>query len=122
DLGVIAEMADFVVVMYAGRIIEKGTAQEIFKNPLHPYTNGLMLSKPRIQKKVDRLYTIPGTVPNPINMPNYCYFRDRCNKRIPECEGVYPELRNVSPTHSVSCYLFNEMSEDLAKRRKGEKQ
>jgi len=122
DLGVIAEMADFVVVMYAGRIIEKGTAQEIFKNPLHPYTNGLMLSKPRIQKKVDRLYTIPGTVPNPINMPNNCYFRDRCSKRIQECEGAYPELRNVSPTHSVSCYLFNEMSEALAKRRKGEKQ
>ena len=108
DLGVIAEMADFVVVMYAGRIIEKGTAQEIFGNPLHPYTNGLLLSKPRLQKKMDRLYTIPGTVPNPINMPNYCYFRDRCAKRIPECDGPYPVVRSVSPTHTVSCYLYEE--------------
>jgi peptide/nickel transport system ATP-binding protein len=72
DLGVIAEMADYVVVMYAGRIVEKGTAVEVFKNPLHPYTVGLMRSKPVVNKEVDRLYTIPGSVPNPVNMPNYC--------------------------------------------------
>lgn len=120
DLGVIAEMADFVVVMYAGRIIEKGTAQEIFGNPLHPYTNGLLLSKPRLQKKVDRLYTIPGTVPNPINMPNYCYFRDRCSKRIAECDGPYPPVRNVSATHTVSCYLYEEMAKQ--DRKAGERQ
>ena len=71
DLGVIAEMADYVVVMYAGRVIEKGTAQEIFANPAHPYTIGLMASKPSVGKKVDKLYSIPGKVPNPINMPNY---------------------------------------------------
>ena len=78
DLGVIAEMADYVVVMYAGRIVEKGTAQEIFSNPSHPYTIGLMASKPVINRRVDRLYSIPGKVPNPIDMPDYCYFRDRC--------------------------------------------
>ena len=78
DLGVVAEMADYVVVMYAGRVIEKGTAQEIFKDPRHPYTIGLMNSKPVVGKHVDKLYSIPGSVPNPINMPNYCYFRDRC--------------------------------------------
>ena len=78
DLGVIAEMADYVVVMYAGRVVEKGTAQEIFANPAHPYTIGLMASKPIVGKKVDRLYSIPGKVPNPVNMPNYCYFKDRC--------------------------------------------
>ena len=78
DLGVIAEMADYVVVMYAGRVVEKGTVQEIFANPAHPYTIGLMASKPVINKRVDRLYSIPGKVPNPIDMPDYCYFRDRC--------------------------------------------
>ena len=78
DLGVIAEMADYVVVMYAGRVVEKGTAQEIFANPAHPYTIGLMASKPIVGKKVDRLYSITGKVPNPVNMPNYCYFKDRC--------------------------------------------
>ncbi|MDI9531058.1 MAG: ABC transporter ATP-binding protein, partial [Chloroflexota bacterium] len=71
DLGVVAEMADYVVVMYAGRIIEKGTADEVFNHPSHPYTVGLMASKPVINKEVDRLYNIPGNVPNPINMPNY---------------------------------------------------
>ena len=70
DLGVIAEMADYVVVMYAGRIVEKGTAEEIFYNPSHPYTIGLMASKPVVGKKVDKLYSIPGKVPNPVNMPN----------------------------------------------------
>lgn len=90
DLGVVAEMADYVVVMYAGRIIEKGTADEVFNHPSHPYTVGLMASKPVINKEVDRLYNIPGNVPNPINMPNYCYFRDRCAKRMPICDGAYP--------------------------------
>ena len=83
DLGVIAEMADYVVVMYAGRVVEKGTVQEIFANPSHPYTIGLMASKPVIGKKVDKLYSIPGKVPNPVNMPDYCYFRDRCEMRCP---------------------------------------
>lgn len=109
DLGVIAEMADYVVVMYAGRIIEKGTAQEIFKNPCHPYTVGLMNSKPVVGKKVDRLYSIPGKVPNPINMPNYCYFKDRCEKCIAACSGEYPNEIQISPTHSVSCYLYTDM-------------
>jgi peptide/nickel transport system ATP-binding protein len=109
DLGVIAEMADYVVVMYAGRIIEKGTAQEIFKNPCHPYTIGLMNSKPVVGKKIDRLYSIPGKVPNPINMPNYCYFKDRCEKCIPACSGDYPKEIHITPTHSVSCYLYTDM-------------
>jgi len=108
DLGVIAEMADYVVVMYAGRIVEKGTVHDIFKNPCHPYTIGLMNSKPVVGKKVDRLYSIPGKVRNPINMPNYCYFRDRCDKCIKACEGPYPKEVNVSPTHAVSCYLFHD--------------
>ena len=105
DLGVVAEMADFVVVMYAGRIIEKGTAEEIFLNPKHPYTIGLMKSKPVVNKNVERLYSIPGQVPNPINMPNYCYFRDRCEKRFGKCAGDYPPLFSFSDTHFAACYL-----------------
>jgi peptide/nickel transport system ATP-binding protein len=105
DLGVIAEMADYVVVMYAGRIVEKGTALEVFHHPQHPYTVGLMASKPVINKEVDRLYSIPGNVPNPINMPDYCYFKDRCEKRMTICNGAYPKEYYVSKTHMATCYL-----------------
>lgn len=87
DLGVIAEMADYVVVMYAGKIVEKGTVKDIFHNPSHPYTIGLMNSKPVVNKRVNRLYSIPGNVPNPINMPNHCYFKDRCDKRFKVVKG-----------------------------------
>src|SRR5699024_3300303 len=104
DLGVIAEMADYVVVMYAGRVVEKGTAEEIFEHPAHPYTIGLMASKPVVGKKVDKLYSIPGKVPNPINMPNYCYFKDRCEMCLDGCQGDYPHEVSLSPTHKVSCY------------------
>ena len=106
DLGVVAGMADYVVVMYAGRVIEKGTADDIFHNPLHPYTIGLMKSKPVVGKKVDKLYNIPGSVPNPVNMPNYCYFRDRCEMQCDKCGGVYPPSIRISDTHSVSCYRY----------------
>lgn len=111
DLGVIAEMADYVVVMYAGKVIERGTALEIFKNPMHPYTIGLQKSKPAVNKKVERLYNIPGQVPNPVNMPTYCYFKDRCNKCIGKCNGEYPKMIQITPTHSVSCYLYSEKKE-----------
>lgn len=111
DLGVIAEMVDYVVVMYAGRIVEMGTVQEIFKNPLHPYTIGLQKSKPVVRRKVDRLYSIPGNVPNPINMPSTCYFIDRCNMRCEKCKGDYPGYVQVSPTHKVACHLYGEKEE-----------
>ena len=108
DLGVIAEMADYVVVMYAGRIVEKGTAEEIFAHPSHPYTIGLMASKPVVGKKVDKLYSIPGKVPNPVNMPDYCYFKDRCEMQLDCCKGEYPCEISLSPTHKVSCYRYYE--------------
>ena len=111
DLGVIAEMADYVVVMYAGRIVEKGTAEEIFEHPSHPYTIGLMASKPVVGKQVDELYSIPGKVPNPINMPNYCYFKDRCEMCVEGCSGAYPEEISLSPTHKVSCYRYYDKKE-----------
>ena len=108
DLGVIAEMADYVVVMYAGRVVEKGTVEEIFARPSHPYTIGLMASKPVVGKKVDRLYSIPGKVPNPVDMPDYCYFKDRCEMKLPCCSGEYPCEISLSPTHKVSCYRYYE--------------
>jgi peptide/nickel transport system ATP-binding protein len=115
DLGVIAEMADYVVVMYAGRIVEQGTAHEIFLNPKHPYTIGLQKSKPAVNKHVDRLYSIPGSVPNPVNMPNYCYFRDRCNMRTKVCDGDYPNLINLSESHKVSCHLYSQVKNEEEK-------
>ena len=108
DLGIIAEMADYVVVMYAGRVIEKGTVDEIFHNPLHPYTIGLQKSKPTLDSDSEELYNIPGNVPNPINMPNYCYFKERCAKCTAKCSGDYPAMIQVSPTHFVSCHLYEE--------------
>lgn len=111
DLGVIAEMVDYVVVMYAGRVVEKGTVQEIFKNPMHPYTIGLQKSKPVVGKEVDRLYSIPGNVPNPINMLQTCYFKDRCNMRCDACKGDYPPMIQVSPTHFVACYRCMDKGE-----------
>ena len=108
DLGVIAGMADYVVVMYAGRIIERGTVYEVFKDPSHPYTQGLMAARPGVKKGQNRLYSIPGKVPNPINMPDYCYFKDRCEKSIAACNGEFPCEIKLSNTHAVSCYLYSE--------------
>ena len=112
DLGVVAGMADYVVVMYAGRIVEKGTADEIFHHPSHPYTIGLMASKPVVGKKVDSLYSIPGKVPNPVNMPDYCYFKDRCEMCVEGCNGAYPCEVSLSPTHKVSCYRYYDKKEE----------
>ena len=112
DLGVVAEMADFVVVMYAGKVIEMGTVEDIFDHPMHPYTIGLQKSKPTVDGDVESLYCIPGFVPNPVDMPNYCYFRDRCEMCRKECAGEYPHLIKVTDTHSVACYLYKEGGKD----------
>ena len=131
DLGVIAEMADYVVVMYAGRIVEQGTAEEIFSHPAHPYTIGLMASKPVVGRQVEKLYSIPGKVPNPINMPNYCYFKDRCEMCVNGFEGDYPCEVSISPTHKVSCYRYYDgkrpdleeiVEEELAEGRENGKE
>ena len=109
DLGVIAEMADYVVVMYAGKVIEKGTVMEIFKDPRHPYTIGLQKSKPTMNLDDGvELYNIPGNVPNPINMPDHCYFKERCAMCTAKCSGEYPGMVQVSPTHFVACHLYEE--------------
>ena len=112
DLGVVAEMADYVVVMYAGKIVEKGTVYEIFDNPLHPYTIGIQKAKPSlVSDDTAELYSIPGNVPNPINIPDECLFKGRCNRRCAECEGKgYPVEIKVSPTHSVFCHMYAEQN------------
>ncbi len=114
DLGIIAEMADYVVVMYAGRIIEQGTVSEIFHNPMHPYTIGLQKSKPTMDTDEDTLFNIPGNVPNPVNMPKHCYFKERCSQCTEKCAGDYPGMIQVSPTHFVACHLYaeNETTEE----------
>ena len=108
DLGIIAEMADYVVVMYAGRVIEQGTVQEIFHNPMHPYTIGLQKSKPTMRSDSDTLFNIPGNVPNPVNMPKHCFFKERCSMCKDKCSGDYPCMVQVSPTHFVACHLYGE--------------
>ena len=108
DLGVVASMCDYVVVMYAGRVIEQGTVQEIFKEPKHPYTIGLIKSLPIMNTESDKLYSIPGNVPNPINMPKYCYFKNRCEQCIDKCSGEYPSIINLTDTHKISCHLYDK--------------
>ncbi len=113
DLGVIAEMADYVVVMYAGKVIEKGTVMEIFQDPKHPYTIGLQKSKPTMTLDDNtELYNIPGNVPNPVNMPPHCYFKERCAMCTKKCSGDYPGMVQVSPTHFVACHLYDEEKND----------
>lgn len=111
DLGVVAEMADLIVVMYAGRVIERGTASDIFHDPRHPYTIGLLKSRPVLNEEVGRLYSIPGNVPNPINMPNHCYFKNRCEMCKEICDSPYPGLKQVSETHFVACHLYDDMND-----------
>jgi len=109
DLGVIAEMADFVIVMYAGRVVEAGTVDEIFYNPAHPYTRGLQESKPILGSKIEKLHSIPGNVPNPINMPTHCYFMDRCSYADECCKGEYPERQYISETHYSVCHRVKDI-------------
>ncbi|SFB44943.1 ABC transporter ATP-binding protein [Clostridium frigidicarnis] len=110
DLGVVAEMCEYVVVMYAGKVAEEATALEVYKNPMHPYTQGLLKSKPSLNQDSEekRLYSIPGQVPNPIGMPDYCYFCDRCEKAFDKCKKQIPPLIEVEPGHKVACWLYEE--------------
>ena len=113
DLGIIAEMADYVVVMYAGRVIEKGTVQEIFHDPKHPYTIGLQKSKPTMDSDEETLFNIPGNVPNPVNMPSHCFFKERCGRSCAKCKGDYPGMVRLSPTHFVACHLYGEENDNV---------
>lgn len=109
DLGVVAEMADYVVVMYAGKIVEEAPVVELFKNSLHPYTTGLLESKPMLNQYRERLNSIPGQVPNPLDMPKGCYFNPRCGKAMDICREKAPEFIEVKPGHKAACWLYKEV-------------
>ena len=118
DLGVVAEMAERVAVMYAGRIVEQADVKTLFANPRHPYTQGLMGSIPILGKIKDRLDVIPGIVPNLINLPAGCRFAPRCQARIEHqlqiCTQIEPDLIPVSPDHIVRCWLYQDSAEHHA--------
>ncbi|MEM8665184.1 MAG: ABC transporter ATP-binding protein [Pseudomonadota bacterium] len=103
DLGVVAEMADDVAVMYAGRIVEAGPVRAIFTDPQHPYTIGLMSSMPSLAGRTDRLVTIPGVVPQPMQMPAGCRFQSRCPFQVEACRGK-PPLETIGDAHQVACF------------------
>ena len=106
DLGVVAEMCDSVAVMYAGRIVEQAPTTELFTNPKHPYTQGLLASIPRLGKKQDRLHVITGSVPNPLALPPGCAFRPRCPVKAPRSENEIPALKAVGAEHLVACWQY----------------
>ncbi|WP_062551844.1 ABC transporter ATP-binding protein [Peptoniphilus phoceensis] len=105
DLGVVSDIADYVNVMYAGKVVERAKARDIFNNPLHPYTRGLIKAIPSAHKKKDELYTIRGSVPNPIDLPERCNFCDRCDEKMKICEEKLPEEVDIDG-HKVSCFLY----------------
>lgn len=108
DLGVVAEMADYVIVMYAGKVIEQGNVNDVFLNPTHPYTIGLLKSKPKLNTVSERLYTIPGQVPLLIDLPDKCYFCDRCEKCADICKKGFPEPIEIEKNHFVACKRIGE--------------
>jgi len=118
DLGVIAEMADRVAVMYAGRIVEQTGVESLFAKPLHPYTQGLIASIPILGRVKDELDVIPGSVPNLINLPPGCQFAPRCRSRLQYqlsiCTEVEPELALTLPDHAVRCWLYHNHEEHQA--------
>lgn len=109
DLGVVAEVADRVVVMYAGKVVEQGTVEEIFATPKHPYTKGLLQAKPVLGSRRKKLYTIPGQVPKLVDLKPSCYFADRCEHCMEICTQKTPELKSDEDNeHKVACWLYEK--------------
>ncbi|CAI8732840.1 Oligopeptide transport ATP-binding protein AppD [Brevibacillus sp. IT-7CA2] len=108
DLGVVAEMADHVVVMYAGKVVEVSPVVELFEEPKHPYTQGLLRSKPVLNQRRAKLYSIPGQVPNPTTLGKSCYFLDRCDQCLDICRVKQPPLRDGGDGRKVACWLYEE--------------
>jgi oligopeptide/dipeptide ABC transporter ATP-binding protein len=103
DLGIVAEQADHVVIMYAGRVVERAPVGELFERPLHPYTHGLLASVPGIGGSRRRLESIPGIVPDPLHLPSGCRFRDRCSRAVEACATTDPVLEERAPGHLAAC-------------------
>ncbi len=111
DMGVIWEMCDRVLVMYASRIAEEGTKTNIFSEPAHPYTRGLLKSIPKLKGTKERLKAIPGQVPSPLQYPSGCHFRDRCPHEFERCAKETPQLINLSDGHKAACFIANKLIE-----------
>ena len=115
DLAVVGEMSDEVMVMYLGRVMERATTEELFANPLHPYTQALWRSIPRIEDDQDRLVPISGTLPNPFVQQRGCPFASRCEHRIQGlCDPQRPPMYSITPTHQVSCFLYEDQAKNVA--------
>jgi len=108
DLGVVAEMADRVVVMYSGQVVEQGDIFTIFENPKHPYTEGLLRSMPSVEKRSGKLYAIDGVVPNPLNLPKGCRFAPRCEYATALCHEEMPEIQSISDDEVVRCWKYTD--------------
>jgi len=115
DLGVIAELCHRVAVMYSGNIVEYATAEELFKNPRHPYTKGLLSAIPSIEKRDGKLTTIRGMVPNLIYPPSGCRFHPRCDFRMEICDKIKPKLNEIGERYFVACHLFDPKYKDSPK-------
>ncbi|MDN5343796.1 ABC transporter ATP-binding protein [Oceanotoga sp. DSM 15011] len=120
DLGVVAEMADRAIVMYGGEVFEKGDIVSIFKHPKNPYTWGLMNSIPRIDLDKERLWAIPGAVPNPLNFPKGCKFSNRCFLANEKCVNEHPELAKIEGEHLSRCWRIEELEKEISKVKGGE--
>jgi oligopeptide/dipeptide ABC transporter ATP-binding protein len=108
DIGLVAELAEKVAVMYSGHIVENASTEALFENPCHPYTQGLIASIPKPDVDVERLATIPGVVPDALNPPTGCHFHPRCPKAMDICKKEDPRTREVEAGHTVSCFLFGD--------------
>lgn len=113
DLGIVAENADRVLVMYCGKVMEEADVKRLFRNPMHPYTVGLMECIPRIDVRVDRLNAIPGYVPHPSQFPKGCRFSNRCGKAMDICGREMPELIEIEEGHKVRCWLYDSVKEGI---------
>ncbi|MEW9677401.1 ABC transporter ATP-binding protein [Lentibacillus sp. L22] len=113
DLGVVADVCDRIVVMYAGKVVEEGNVRTIFKNPQHPYTEGLIQSVPNMYVKKERLYSIPGNVPKPGSVQHGCLFAPRCRYAFDRCTDENPELLETEDGHQVRCFLHEKHKQEV---------
>lgn len=108
DLGVVSQVADEIYVIYAGKVVESGTIEEVFSNPCHPYTIGLINSIPSLEEKKEKLYSISGLIPSPNEFPKGCRFNNRCEYAFDECFKSQPDLMDVQGTHKSACFKYEE--------------
>lgn len=117
DLGIVAQICDYIAIMYAGQVVEYGNLREVFKDNRHPYTIGLMGSIPNLDADTDRLNPIPGLMPDPADLPTGCYFHPRCNRCTEKCTTSAPPVRQITDTHWVRCWLEDDNGGDAVREK-----